>query len=83
MTKSDLMKHRLRIEYRNRIVSLARAIQGSVLKYEVGPLHHVWHDLVLRSNRGEEIARVCTTGSFILNHWFCDRDGFETKGLPF
>jgi len=63
--------HSHRIELRDRLVSLHRALPGSKLSYEEVETHHVWKSLVLRNKHGIMIACVCTTGKF-LNHWFVD-----------
>lgn len=66
------LKNQRRTEYRNRLVSLMRSIPGSKLTYERRHMHHVWPDLVLRDKHGKYIASVCSTGSFVLNHWFSE-----------
>ena len=62
----------VRIEYRDRLVSLQRVTKGSTLKYEEPTINYgAWMDLVLRNSRGLELARLrsIAAGKNIYNHF--------------
>ena len=57
-------KH-VRIEFRDRIITLHKTIKNSILRYEEpADKMKAWKDLVLRDKKGKEIARVMTYGTF-------------------
>ena len=64
----ELIKKNLdhpRNSYRNTIVSLHRTMNGSVLAYEKpSDSMKSWFDLVLRDDKGTEIARMMTYGHY-------------------